>query len=282
MTKPSTDIQNAPWPLLSWAPEERTASLERLAAHVSAEGESAIRWYIAEKRPKRVWARLLRGLGLLLVLLAAVIPLLAELGPDIGGRQLSPAWASMALVLAAGCVGFDRFFGFSSAWMRFITTELRIRQVLRGFELDWERRRVGWQDQLPDATATLAALQACRECIVAVDTLVLEETERWVQEFSAAIEEIDKAARTAPAPEARRAAVNLTLTNGEAVSDTWELVLDGGAPDRHRGRTAARADLLPGAHRMIVRGMIDGIERSAEYAFTAAPGEVIDLELTLA
>jgi hypothetical protein len=279
---PSTDIQAAPWPELAWEPDARTASLERLAAHVTAEGKAAIRWYVANKRPKRVLARLLRGLALLFVLLAAIIPLLAEIGPDVGGYRISPAWASMSLVLAAGCVGFDRFFGFSSAWMRFISTELRISQVLRAFELDWESRRVGWEDQTPDATATLAALQACKDCLVAVDTLVLDETERWVQEFSAAIEEIDKSARTTPPLEARRAALNLTVTNGDEASETWELVLDGGAPERHRGRTAARAGIVPGTHRVLVRGVVDGSQRSAERAFTAAPCEVIELELALA
>jgi hypothetical protein len=37
-----------------------------------------------------------------------------EIGSEAGGRRISPAWASMTLVLAAGCVGFHRFFGFSS------------------------------------------------------------------------------------------------------------------------------------------------------------------------
>ena len=50
-----------------------------------------------------------------------------------------------------------------------------------------------------------------------------------MQAFSAAIEESAKAARTTAAPEPRRAAVTLTLTNGNAMSDIWELVLDGGA-----------------------------------------------------
>jgi hypothetical protein len=65
MTKPPTDIQTAPWPELSWAAEARTAPLERLAAHVTTEGQAAIRWYIARKRPKQLWVRLLRGLALL-------------------------------------------------------------------------------------------------------------------------------------------------------------------------------------------------------------------------
>jgi hypothetical protein len=87
---------------------------------------------------KRAWASLLCGSALFPVLLAAIIPL--------AGNRLRSWWPSdqpclMTLVLAAGCVGFHRFFGFSSAWMRFIATELRISQVLRALDLDWESRR---------------------------------------------------------------------------------------------------------------------------------------------
>jgi hypothetical protein len=31
---------------------------------------------------------------------------------------IQPAWASVALLVAAACVGLDRFFGYSTAWMR--------------------------------------------------------------------------------------------------------------------------------------------------------------------
>jgi hypothetical protein len=281
MKKPPDDLHSAPWPELSWTPEARAASLDRLAAHVCAEADAVIRWYLDNKRQKRIWARLLRGLALLLILLAAVIPLLAELWTESDGFWLSPAWASMALVLAAGCIGFDRFFGFSTAWMRFITTEMRIRQTRRGFQLDWEARRLRWQDQPPDLAVTLEALAACKACLARLDALVIEETERWVQEFSAAIEEIDKSAHAAQAHDQRGGAVNITVTNGDITTDGWELVLDGGAVERHQGRTAAKSNIVSGAHRMLARGEIDGIPRHAERAFTVAPGDVIELELTL-
>jgi hypothetical protein len=153
--------------------------------------------------------------------------------------------------------------------------------VLRGFVLDPECQRVGWQDQPPDAIAILATLKACRECVVAVDTLVLEETERWVEAFSAAIEDIDKSAPTTPAPEPRRAALNLTPSNGDTVSSTWELVLDGGAPERRIGRTMAPRSCArcpprarPGPHRRRRAARRSRVDRR--------PGGVVELELTLA
>lgn len=53
-------------------------------------------------------------------------------------KGIDRVWASIVLGIAAGLVMLDRFFGFSTAWVRYISTELHLRQILDEFRLDWE------------------------------------------------------------------------------------------------------------------------------------------------
>ena len=52
---------------------------------------------------------------------------------------LKPAWSSVALAIAVAMVGLDRFFGFSSAWARYMATGQAILAALNEFRLDWQQ-----------------------------------------------------------------------------------------------------------------------------------------------
>jgi hypothetical protein len=116
---------------------------------------------------KRAWASLLCGSALFPVLLATIIPLRTKSAPKL-------------VAIGSACAG---------GWLRRLPSLFRLLLGVDAVRRDraahqpgpsGPRPRLG---KPPDATATLAALQACRECVVAVDILVLDETERWVQEF---------------------------------------------------------------------------------------------------
>jgi SMODS and SLOG-associating 2TM effector domain 2 len=40
---------------------------------------------------------------------------------------------------AAGCVGLDRFFGYSTGWIRYITTAMAIEKSLEEYRMEWAR-----------------------------------------------------------------------------------------------------------------------------------------------
>jgi hypothetical protein len=276
------NIEFARLPELSWEPARRGASLQAVADYVAHEAESAIGWYLRRKDSKRRWAQGLRFGAIVATGLAGLIPLLAEIWTDDGRPEFTPAWASVALLVAAACVGLDRFFGYSTAWMRFLTTEMEIRHALHDFLLDWETSRVGREDEPdPGPQQTEAGLRRCKEFLAKVNGILRAEMDTWVSEFSAAIADIDKAAR-AQAEIMRLGAANVTVTNGDRCVDGWRLSVDGGAEETRRGKSAALRNLLPGAHAVTVSGSIDGQERRAEQAFTVTAGQTASVELTLA
>jgi len=189
------DLYFQPLPELSWAPEDQVDSFEKIAQYVSGEAQSAIKWYLEKKQSKKAWAQLLRFLAIIATTAAGFLPLFAEIYAVDGRPLVSPAWASVALVIAAALIGLDHFFGFSSAWMRFLTTEMKIRQILHEFLMDWEIQRSILKGQNPTDQQVREILSRFKSFLYQVDTLLNDETNLWVEEFSVALREVDKVAK---------------------------------------------------------------------------------------
>lgn len=282
-TKLDRDIVFRPVPKLHWGPEQQRESLEALAGYSADEARSAISWYLVKKRSKSLGARILRVGAIGFVAAAGAIPLLAKIDWfQAGGSPfVEPIWSSVALVLAGTCVGLDHFFGFSSAWMRFLTTEMQIRRALHDFLLDWEARRAKWPDTELEANEIGAGIGQCKSFLAKVNGILAEEMDAWVQEFSAALKAIDQAAK-ARAETMRLGSATVTVNNGDACADGWRLSVDGGIETAHGGKSAALPDLVPGSHGVSVRGTISGKEVRAEKAFVASAGATVEVTLTLA
>jgi SMODS and SLOG-associating 2TM effector domain 2 len=87
------------------------------------------------------------------------------------------------LALAAACIGFDRFFGISSGWMRSMTTAQALERRLEQLQYDWaaECARTAARTVDPkQAQNRLALLRAVSDDMAA---LMQQETAEWVLEF---------------------------------------------------------------------------------------------------
>jgi hypothetical protein len=274
--KAGHNIVFTPLPELYWGTSQAQDSAQRLADYASYEAQIAIDWYLNKKKSKKDWAQRLRVLAILATAVAGLIPVLAQISPN----QIAPAWASVALVVAATAVGLDRFFGFSSAWIRFLTTEMQIRNALHQFLLDWELQRIKLEGEIPDLDRIQAMAQRCKDFICQINEILKDEMDDWVQEFRRNLAEIDKAAK-ARAQATSFSAVNVKVSNGDQCEHGWELSIDDGAPSRHRGKTVAVPSLLTGQHTVRVIGTIAGKELRAEAAFNTTGGRTEMVSLTL-
>jgi hypothetical protein len=189
---PPRDLAFAPPPDLSWQPDQRAASTAAMVTYASSIAEEAIAWYLRKKEAKRAGARFTRLGAIIATALAAVIPLLAQIYTVEGKPALQPAWASVALVLAGLAVALDRFFGFSNAWMRFMSSELQIRTELTMFHLDVEARRAAAAEAEVTAEGAVKTLGDCKALLLSVDRIVREETGLWVADLAAAVKVIDE------------------------------------------------------------------------------------------
>lgn len=267
--------------------ENRRQSLQALYSHAIGAAEEAIGWYVAEKKWKRRLGRSIRVLALVAVAGAALLPLLAQIyAPEAESRSepawfVQPAWASVFILLAATLVGLDRFFGFSHGWMRYVDAQMKLTTALEQFDVDWQKHWVAVGADGPSSEQALAMLSACGGFAGQVRAIVQAETAEWIQEFRATLSQVDETVK-ARAAEAQSGIINVVVTNGELATDGWTLSMDGGREERHRGRTAALANLWPAAYRLRAQGRIGDKPVQAEQAVLLKAGDALTVQMTLA
>jgi len=185
------DIRKRYLPPLPWDDGDVTGSLHTVYQHVAGNAISYIDWYIASKRPKKTWARRLRVLAIVLTTVAGILPVLSQIGEQNWSFTIAPAWATVVLAVAVALLALDRFFGFSSAWARFIATELAIQTALDQFQIRWQQALVTLPDDAgPDDVNTM--LELARQFLAEVDRLVEAETSVWVKEFNESLRQIER------------------------------------------------------------------------------------------
>src|SRR5690242_5668700 len=120
-------VNNFPAPARD-AGDESNIFLSDLYSYARQSAIDAIDWYMHRKWWMGLIARTLRSSAILLTTIGGIIPLLVA-GELLGTHNDSYKWSQLgyvSLLLAAGCILFDKFFGFSSGWMRYVTTALKL------------------------------------------------------------------------------------------------------------------------------------------------------------
>ncbi len=295
---------------LDWSPEAADGSLERVKLHLTADAREAIEWYSESKRSKRGAAMTVRVVAVLTTALAAVVPLIAQMAqgntsPVAALRDLQlviqePALTAVLLAVAGAALALDKFFGFSTGWVRFIKAGQQLRDSMEDFELEWETQRASRGGMEPTPQEVASALALARTFSGKMNGIVQDETNTWIQEFQASMQAVQEAvgsARTtaqqradaAAATEAARstasalAVVNLTVTNGaDCAPDGWTVTVDDELPRRAAGNQVAVPGVRPGARTFKVSGVADGKPVQASFALQVQPGSITQATTTLA
>jgi hypothetical protein len=136
-------------------------------------GEHVSQWYLGEKRLKSAISKCMRLIAIFLAIGGIFVPLLALVRPGF----IATEWGYLMFAGAAGCVGIDKFFGFSSAWRRYVTAAIQI-QALMG-QLSIARVEAGATE-----LANIGKLaDTWKEYLQSVDQIVSIETDAWCDEF---------------------------------------------------------------------------------------------------
>ncbi|SEG15969.1 hypothetical protein SAMN05216223_103445 [Actinacidiphila yanglinensis] len=190
------DLQMRPFPAVAAdTPAAQRRALAELRAWAEQGAEDAIDWYLRDKRSKRTASRLLQGLAIVLAVAGTAIPL----GAAATGSR-GQGWGYVLLAAAAGCKGFDHFFGLSAGWMRDIAVAHALRFELGAVRLEWaaEVLRAGPAAAPPSPDAPLDPAEVERRLalvdrlVAAVRTHVEGETAAWQAEFSAATRQLNE------------------------------------------------------------------------------------------
>jgi hypothetical protein len=178
------DLASPRLPEITWG--KRREGLIELCDWAEGLARESIEWYLGEKRRKARWSRSLRMLALILVTLGGAVPLAAL----TAGRAALGNWGFVLIGLAAGSLAYDRFAGYSSAWLRYMATAISIRAQLASFQLE----RVRWMASLdtgePSTADAQNMLDVIESFVRAVNETISDETRSWLAEFNANLSEL--------------------------------------------------------------------------------------------
>lgn len=192
------DLFASTLPLLSWAPESVEANLAELYRWAERFATDAIDWYMSEKRRKAGRSRKLRATAIIFATAGGLTPV-AVLA---AGRAELGNWGFVLLGLAAGCVAYDRFFGYSAAWLRYVSTATELRSRLAEFQLTWTAELAALAGQPVSAADAARLVGTVREFAQSVHRAIESETSNWVGEFDSRTAELESQVRQAHRPPA--------------------------------------------------------------------------------
>lgn len=186
---------------LKWDPARPEDSLEEVREYVLGEAHKATEWYWENKGSKAQGSQIIRFFVWALATVGGLLPVLAvvlkdlfrnlAITKDVQLDLTNGLWASLLLGLAAGLLGLDKGFGFSSGWARYVLTATNIRKSLEDFRLDWAvlRNKAGTP---PTARSVVPLIERAKQFRSEVEGLVLQETKDWVTEFQSTMAQMEK------------------------------------------------------------------------------------------
>ena len=270
---PRLSAQNLKWTRA----DDIQASISELYQYAETSANASIDWYGRHKNSLARWSQTLRALTIILTSIGGLMPLISALGFRIsvgqtGNLELGQL-GYLFLGLAAACVGYDKFFGYSSGWMRYIKTKMILEKTLAEFRLDWAMMIAKLGDNPPTPDQVQLMIQRLKEFLLTTNNHVEKETEAWISEFKTNIAELEKTSK-AQVEASQPGAIEITVTNGMETEDGFTVALDGMEIRTVRGTKYQIGYVPPGPHKIAVTGMIKKERLDASELVNVAPGEI--------
>jgi hypothetical protein len=303
------NIKPAQWTPPSWKPDQIQQCLDSMRQYAENDVEGAIHWYYA-KKPWKAWAsQLLKFLTLFATGLGGLLPIVSATGifspanASDAQRQLRTLQVNqigyLCFGLAAAFLAFDKYFGYSTGWMRYITTAMSLETALRNFRLDWALTTSSLAGAVPSGATLETLLQKIQDFCIAARTLVEKETQAWVMEFQTNLSQLEKEAKAAmdsaraavetaqkeskaAADSTRPGAIDLTVENVLDTDHGYDVSVDGELrKSAVTGKTCAIMNVAPGLHELAVTALMSGLPAHASRIVTVAAGTAEKVRIAL-
>lgn len=240
-----------------------------------------INWYKDNSKTKRILSVLLRIIVIFFVAAGGLCPLIDATGvfKQVGLDSFTLGkWGYVSMAFAAAIVGFDKFFGLSTGWMRFIVTQLSLERVLQEFHYDWAFLLAQQQEQ--QVKTNIPLLKRAKDFTLRVEDLVKQETDAWVQEFQSDIAELTKVLKTEV--ETRKpGSIRVTVTNAKNF-ERVAIRLNDNQIKELIGVTEGLIEAVPpGRYEVTAVGKKDNRECKDSKVIEVQPNAMASVEITL-
>jgi SMODS and SLOG-associating 2TM effector domain 2 len=164
---------------LDWDPEKCRHSLRQIFTYVQVVGSRSSSWYRQKKRSRQIISVLVRLASLSLLLLGGLCPLI-----PLGLLTFNPqAYGYLLLAAGGGLLLFDRLFGISSSWMRYMIATQQIELTLELFRISWLKIQVIQRGAGESEVDALPFLSLASDTLLSIGEIVQSETREWTNEF---------------------------------------------------------------------------------------------------
>lgn len=249
-------------------------SLHSLYLAVLRKVDSALKWYRDARRIKSRWSSAIRLFAIVLFSVAGLIPILQAAGLSWTSISAIPANPTtdqvlalvrgprfdfgqlgyVAAALATAFLGLDKFFGFSSGWVRYMLADSNIRKAVAEFQMNWVIANTCLDRDEEERRCAKKRLQLLKDFSIKITDLLDEETRQWAGEFQGALSALDKSASDAQEV-TRPGMIVVTIKRGAAVGpDPVIVYLDGHQREVGAGETMVLRSVTPGQHEVLVVG----------------------------
>jgi hypothetical protein len=278
-------------------------ALSSIYSHAAAASSMMCGWYWNSIKLKRNTSLWVRAIAFILLVVGTALPIFAAT-QDTAEEKLWFTQCAVALLAIGGLMLVaDRVFGWSSGWMRYITTVTTMENLTRAFELEWARYVVSRVAPL-DVADVKTLFELAEKLEQELTKLQADETTKWIAEFNTGIsllesliktqrEETDKqlqVIRTSPTAQeaadkaeekARKSgAIELTLSHKSDPKKVRISMDDNPAVD-FLGQVWSRLNVSPGPHVIKIETSSEPVQ-TIEKIVEVAASSVARIEVKLA
>jgi hypothetical protein len=254
----------------------------------------AVRWYVQGVRAKRGNAKVVRIGTVVLGAIAAIIPIVTPMMQKLGGQESNAGinilpFATISAALAGGLLAMDRYFGFSTGYMRYTGARQEIQAKIERFQMAWARTTIQHSASatpVPKAEALNAGLALIQELVDGVAQTVQTETQSWMAEFKQSLSDLDKSVQesrqSAPAANAP-GALKVTIDGWDLLSEprTATIQINQRAEENLSSPTYVVGSLAPGQYVIKVTGSRAGLPISGAEIVMLKAGEITAAQVKL-
>lgn len=254
-------------------------------------------WYWVSIKTKRNTSLLIRSATILFFGLGALFPLASGLSNEPISKLYWTQLGVISLVLGGLLHTADRIFGWSSGWIRYISTVTAMEYKAKQFEIAWAEYILQQGSSLNNSDIKplfdLAA-QLQKELI----KLQVEETENWKAEFNMGTlllgdliksklestekikNDLENAANTAITSQ-HCGALSIFIAHKNNLISPITIIFDTHNPEEFIGTSWSRIDVPPGLHSMRIISNISTPPITIDKVFLIKPGEVTTSEVVI-
>ncbi len=250
-----------PLKMFSKIEPETTAldKLQNLAVLLEDRTIGTILWYLHRKKWPRRLSRGIRFTAIVLAIIGGLWPLAVSADLIDGKSQSQLGYVFIAL--AGSILLTDRYFGFSSSWMRFMTVQMSLQRALEKFQLNW----TVWQIQAGSQTATPSSMSSeqissgitmLSNFQTDIGSLIDQEFQTWVAEFKEQLANL-QATISKDKEDQKPGNIVVSINAATDLEGPRQLYVDNQFANQTENSTALLTAVSPGTHLLTVKAVSD-------------------------